>query len=153
FTDTYDDYWPRVRELTQKLHDDHLPNPAVIGELWYALNVCFTLNPLHRPEQARLTQIDQVAARKPRILLVNIGSNEGLFHAAFMGAFDAATLKSVAEIPTKMAALADRLAALPPEVEQIVFNSLVRPRTASNLMTREDFPKPTGEAYFTSYIP
>jgi hypothetical protein len=153
FTDTYDDYWPRVRELSEKLRDDHAPNPAVLGELWYALNVCFTLNPLHRPEQARLTQIEQVAARRPRTLLVNIGSNEGLFHAAFMGAFDDATLNSVAEIPTKMAALADRLAQLPPEIEQIVFNSLIRPRTASNLMTREDFPTPTGEGYFAGYIP
>jgi hypothetical protein len=135
------------------------PDPAAIGELWYTLNTCFTLNPQRRPAQRDKTQIQQVADRKPGLLLVNIGSNEGLFHAAFAGSFDDATLQSVRQIPDKMYALAEELSKLPAEIEQIVFNSLVRPRTASNLMPARNqpgAPKDPGypeDGYYAGYWP
>ena len=92
--------------------------------------------------------------RQPKVLLVNIGSNEGLFRAAFLGAFDPQTLNSVAAIPQKMEPLAEQLASLPSAVETIAFNSLVRPRTAPNLMPgsnpRGIYP---GDGYFSSYGP
>ena len=156
YTDTFASQWPTVQAMAARVAQNPLPDLAAIGQLWFALNTCFTLNPQRRDEQAQKTQVDQVRDRRPRLLLVNIGSNEGLYRAAFLGAFDATTLNSVAAIPDKMAPLADQLASLPPEVEVIAFNSLIRPRTASNLM-----PGPRanrqgiypGAGYFSSYGP
>jgi hypothetical protein len=131
-----------------------VPDLAAIGQLWYSLITCFTLNPRQREEQASKTQIDQVRERQPKLLLVNIGSNEGLFRAAFLGAFDQQTLDSVAAIPKKMEPLADRL--LPATVETIAFNSLVRPRTASNLMPGPNANRGgiyVGDGYYSTYGP
>ena len=102
-----------------------------------ALNTRFTLNPQGEdgPVELRpMTPVDQVAARKPRRLLVNIGSNNGLWEMAFeckltADPFDFSGLDD----------LADALNALPPEVEQIYFNSLGRPSTVANLMPVERF--------------
>jgi hypothetical protein len=159
YQETFEQFWPTIPTLVTLIKNSPTPDAATIGRLWYALNTCFTLNPLHRDAQNAKTQIRQVADRKPKILLVNIGSNEGLFHAAFTGAFDPATLASVRDIPNKMDDLIAELAALPADVEQIVFNSLVRPRTASNLMPARNqpgAPKDLGypeDGYFPSYWP
>jgi hypothetical protein len=158
WTDTYEQYWATVPGLVANIQAKPTPDVGSIGRLWYALNVAFTLNPGKRPEQARKTQLDQVADRKPHILLVNVGSNEGLFHAAFTGDFSQASFDAANAIPAKMEELGRRLAALPPEVELIVVNSLVRPRAASNLMPVErpgapkdpDYP---GDDYFSFYGP
>jgi len=159
YQDTFEKYWATIPALVTRIKTSQTPDAAAIGQLWYALNTCFTLNPQRRDEQAGKTQLQQVADRKPRILLVNIGSNEGLFHAAFTGDFDSATLASVADIPNKMSDLIDELAALPADIEQIAFNSLVRPRTASNLMPSRNQPGQPhdpgypGDGYFPSYWP
>ena len=63
-------------------------------DLWFALNNCYTLNPRHRNEQRGKSQLDQVADRQPQILLINIGSNEGLFMAGFAGDFSDQTLRA-----------------------------------------------------------
>ncbi|MBV8914879.1 MAG: hypothetical protein JOZ05_17805, partial [Acetobacteraceae bacterium] len=154
YTETFATEWPKVQGLVPQIQQNPVPDAAAIGQLWYSLNTCFTLNPQRRTEQAFKTQLDQVRDRQPKLLLVNIGSNEGLFRAAFLGAFDQATLDSVAAIPKKMELLADHLASLPRTVETIAFNSLVRPRTASNLMPGSN---PTGiypgDGYYSSYGP
>jgi hypothetical protein len=158
WTDTYAQSWATIPGLVANIQAKPVPDVGSIGRLWYALNVAFTLNPGKRPAQAAKTQLDQAADRKPGILLVNIGSNEGLFHAAFTGDFSQASFDAAAGIPAKMEALGQRLAALPPEIELIVVNSLVRPRTASNLMPvarpgmppDPDYP---GDGYFSLYGP
>ena len=154
YTDTFATAWPTVQTLVARIRQNPIPDLAAIGQLWFALNTCFTLNPRRREEQAFKTQLDQVRDRQPKVLLVNIGSNEGLFRAAFLGAFDPQTLNSVAAIPQKMEPLAEQLASLPSAVETIAFNSLVRPRTAPNLMPgsnpRGVYP---GDGYFSSYGP
>jgi hypothetical protein len=154
YTDTFASAWPTVQTLVTQIRRRPLPDLAAIGQLWYALNTCFTLNPRRRDEQASKTQLDQVRERQPKLLLVNIGSNEGLFRAAFVGAFDQTTISSVAAIPQKMEPLADHLAALPASIETIAFNALIRPRTASNLMPG---PNPAavypGDGYFATYGP
>jgi lysophospholipase L1-like esterase len=154
YTDTFATAWPSVQTLVAQIRRNPIPDLAAIGQLWFALDTCFTLNPQRRDEQASKTQLDQVRDRQPKVLLVNIGSNEGLFRAAFLGAFDPQTLNSVAAIPQKMEPLADRLASLPGTVETIAFNSLVRPRTAPNLMPgsnpRGIYP---GDGYFSTYGP
>ena len=159
YEDTYEQHWATIPALLDRLRNNPSPDAAVIGQLWYALNNCFTLNPQRRDAQTGKTQIQQVAERKPPLLLVNIGSNEGLFHAAFAGSFDEATFDSVRAIPQKMDDLIGELAGLPAEVEQIVFNSLVRPRTASNLMPARNqpgAPRDPGypeDGYFPGYWP
>ncbi|HTI83110.1 MAG TPA: hypothetical protein VL614_21875 [Acetobacteraceae bacterium] len=127
---------------------------STVGSLWFALNNCYTLNPRHRDEQAGKSQMQQVEDRLPRILLINIGSNEGLFKAGFLGDFSQQTMAGVDTIPRLLAPLAERLKALPARVERIVFNGLIRPRFIPNLMPsaehQNDFP---GEANFFAYGP
>ena len=127
---------------------------STIGSLWFALNNCYTLNPRHRDEQAGKSQMQQVEDRLPRILLINIGSNEGLFKAGFLGDFSQGAMAGVAVIPNLLTPLAERLKALPARVERIVFNGLIRPRFIPNLMPsaehQNDFP---GEDYLVAYGP
>jgi lysophospholipase L1-like esterase len=152
YEDSYAAYWPQLAGLVAKIQASQVPDLTSIWSLWYALNVCFTLNPLHREEQAGQSQIDQVLQRQPRMLLVNIGSNEGLFDAGFMGAVGDATFTSIQQIPQKMRAVGERLAALPADTV-IAFNSLIRPRTAANLMPAPDATGYPGDGYFTAYGP
>lgn len=155
YTDTYARYRPGLEPLAQRIRSSPIPDVAAIGDLWYALNVCFTLNPMRRDEQAHKSQLDQVHDRRPDTLLVNIGSNEGLFNAAFMGDI-AGQWDSVQDIPRKpeMVELAERLAALPRDVKTIVFNSLVRPRATPNLMPLPgEAARYPGDAYFSAYAP
>jgi lysophospholipase L1-like esterase len=155
--ETEQTYFASLSNLTTRLQDQSLgiqELAATIGQLWYALNTCYTLNPRHRPEQANKSQLAQVADRQPRILLINIGSNEGLFMAGFAGDFSTAAQAKLRAVPDLVRQLADRLKALPPRVERIVFNALIRPRFIPNLMPspdhENDFP---GDNYFFAYGP
>jgi hypothetical protein len=155
--DTYDKFIGQVRDLSAKLARTDLSLgelATTIGELWFALNNCYTLNPRHREEQRGKSQLDQVADRQPRILLINIGSNEGLFMAGFAGDFSDATMARVATVPDLLKPVADRLKSLPERVERIVFNGLIRPRFIPNLMPspehENDFP---GDGYYFAYGP
>ena len=157
YQDTDETYFDQVRDLSAKLAIPSLPLrdlAITIGKLWYALNNCYTLNPRHRDEQRGKSPLDQVADRLPRILLINIGSNEGLFMAGFAGDFSDPTLARVATIPDLLKPVAERLKALPERVERIVFNGLIRPRFIPNLMPspehENDFP---GDGYYFAYGP
>lgn len=127
---------------------------GTIGKLWLALSTCYTLNPRHRPQQSRKSALDQVEDRQPRILLINIGSNEGLFQAGFAGDLSEGALANLDRVPMLLRPLADRLRRLSPRTERIVFNNLVRPRSIPNLM-----PNPTeennspDESYHSAYGP
>src|SRR5262249_36543431 len=92
---------------------DKLLNPrdsfgiADVGDLYYSLNTAFLLNPSVVNELDNLTPVDLVALRKPKRLLVNIGSNEGLFTGGLLARYDDKTRASVASIPGKMVGLAN----------------------------------------------
>jgi hypothetical protein len=155
--DTYALYHDKVTTLSTTLANPNLPLEQLagtIGELWYALNNCYMLNPRQRDQQAGKSPMQQVADRQPRILLINIGSNEGLFRAGFLGDFSSATLQRVATIPNLLKPLAQALRELPDRVERIVFNSLIRPRFIPNMMPspehQNDFP---GDDYYFMYGP
>ena len=150
--DTYAEYWPKIPGLLARIKASSVPDFTTIWALWYALNVCFTLNPQHLPAQADKTQLDQVMERQPKLLLVNIGSNEGLFDAGFLGDLSDAVFASVRNIPEKIGPVAQRLAGLPDDTI-IAFNSLVRPRCASNLMPSADDNSSPGDGYFSAYGP
>jgi hypothetical protein len=155
--DRYDLYFDQVVSLSAALQN---PGPSVaatattIGNLWFALNTCYTLNPRHLPAQAKKAQLDQVEDRQPRILLINIGSNEGLFEAGFAGDVGPLAQQHLANIPTLLKPIADRLKRLPSRVERIVFNNLIRPRFVPNLMPspqhENDYP---GDNYYQAYGP
>jgi len=156
-TDTYDTYAAQIPVQIAKLTTPGLPIAELataVGTLWFALNTCYTLNPQHRTQQTRKSQLDQVEERQPRILLINIGSNEGLFRAGFLGDFSQATLQGVAAIPERLRSIAERLARLPARTERIVFNRLIQPRFIPNLMPNpsheNDFP---GTGYYAAYGP
>jgi hypothetical protein len=152
YLDTYDNRWSKFEHYFLQLLANPLPI-NILSDIWYSLNVCFTLNPRREEALRDKTQIKQVAERRPKTLLVNIGSNEGLFSAAFLGDIGSANQTLPASL-AKMRILAGELAALPTDVEQIVFNSLIRPRTATNLMPA-DKPVNTypGDDYFDAYGP
>ncbi len=152
YTDTYENHWQKFLDKAVEPQVNLMPY-KFIAEMWYSLNVCFTLNPRHRDDQRKTTQIDQVSDRKPRLLLVNIGSNEGLFSAAFQG--DLKTGADTLKVSlTNMDDLARRLAELPREVETIAFNSLIRPRAATNLMPADGVTRLyPGNDYFDAYGP
>lgn len=153
YTDTYDMHLEELPGLISQLNDHNISTQALaaaIGDLWYTLNYCYTLNPCHLPAQASKTQVQQAIERQPRYLLVNIGSNEGLFMAGFTGdlTVDAASYLS------KVQNLADQLKRMTSRTEKIVFNSLVRPRFIPNLMPgpehEMEFP---GLEYYPAYGP
>lgn len=117
-----------------------------------SLNARFTLNPSAKADLKNLTQVGMVAARKPKRLLVNIGSNNGLWDIAFE-----ANPKGRMVYKAEMKKLAQALNALPPEVEHIYFNNLGLPSTVPNLMPLPDTiewdenKKPGKGKYYDAY--
>lgn len=157
WTNTFTIYWPKIAEVRQRLVDNTGSVATLakdIGQLWYALNVCFVLNPSLKSgtAQSDASPIMQAGARQPDLLLVNIGSNEGLFRAAFGGNYDNDAEKSLNNIPGKMKELAERLKDALPAHTKICVNSLIRPRFIPNLMPRKNFSDFPGDEYFDHYF-
>jgi hypothetical protein len=123
---------------------------ALIADLYYAINGSFVLDPTNLPELGNLSALDQVALRRPRRLLVNIGSNEGLFALGLTADLSAVTGDIVEISKRAIDALAPRLAAACTHVERVYYNLLIRPRALANLAPRRDvdFTPPPGDAYF-----
>ncbi len=136
--------WGKIK----KLKFDDVDFAATIK----ALNIRFTLNPSADAALKNLTQVDLAAARKPKRLLVNIGSNNGLWDMAFK-AKPGARMKFKGELRQ----LAAKLSALPAEVEHIYFNNLGLPSTVPNLMPLPDMiewdedSKPGKGNYYEKY--
>jgi hypothetical protein len=116
-----------------------------VSNLYYGFNARFTLNPSSEPVFQNMTQLDWVARRRPNRLLVNIGSNNGLWDSCFNAKPGAKFYFGKAYGPndglprededfTQIEELADHLARLPADVQEIYFNSLGRPRCVGNLM-------------------
>jgi hypothetical protein len=96
-----------------------------------------------------------VAVRKPKCLLVSIGSNEGLFEGAFTGPYGPKVAKKIDTIPEKMRTLAralrDRIGD-DSTVPLMVWTNLIKPSTLANLMPRPfNAPLPPGEKYHKTY--
>lgn len=122
---------------------------ANLGELYFALNTRFILNPRSLQELMDKTALDIVALRRPRTLLVNIGSNDGLWA---MG-FDCAVDRRYGPTRGDLDALIERLAALPDDI-QIYFNGLALPSTVANLMPTDYYAtanRPPPGGYYDKY--
>lgn len=133
-------------------------------DLWFGLNDAFILDPSRGRQGDKISdmsQVDQVIARRPKRLLINIGSNEGLFNFGLLGKFkqsdlDINTSGIYKALVNGAAALGVALAKGLGDTEMdIHFNTLVRPRAVPNLAPRNDRdmllgPDPVG-GYFKDY--
>ena len=130
-----------------------------ISSLFFNINARFLLDPTGRPEFAGLSQLAQVALRKPRRLIVNIGANHGLWKLAF----EAADLPDDTDgvpatqalgklFPERMKTLAACLAALPPEIAHVYFNGLIHPSAVANLMPLDKSRRMPGTRYYEIYF-
>jgi lysophospholipase L1-like esterase len=117
------------------------------ARLWFSINDAFLLDPnggTAFAETSQLSQLEQVASRLPERLLVNIGSNEGLFRFGMLGAYDStdldfATCAGAQEIVRQARRLGQFLAAhLRNDLKWVYFNTLIRPRAVPNLAPYQD---------------
>ena len=126
-----------------------------IYKLYYAINAAFLLNPSGDPDLDDLTPLEQVASRRPKRLLVNIGSNEGLFRIALTANYSRENINRTKKIPALARNLGIVINKHCEDIENIYFNLLVRPRTIANLAPPSDeelFLTPPNSGYFSSYI-
>lgn len=121
-----------------------------LGQIVQSLNARFTLNPSGKRRYRGFTQVGLVAARLPKRLLINIGSNNGLWDMVF----DANPAGQI-RMKQELLVLAQQLNALPPDVADIYFNSLGVPSTVPNLMPVPEYQewkrKPGPGAYYDKY--
>jgi lysophospholipase L1-like esterase len=131
---------------TQLQASDQLDLGAV-ARLWFSINDAFLLDPnagTAFAETSQLSQLEQVASRRPERLLVNIGSNEGLFRFGMLGEYDGtdlafATCTGAQEIVRQAGRLGQFLAAhLRNDLKLVYFNTLIRPRAVPNLAPYQD---------------
>src|SRR5919109_4170169 len=117
------------------------------ARLWFSINDAFLLDPnggTAFAETSQLSQLDQVASRLPERLLINIGSNEGLFRFGMLGAYDNtdldfSTCAGAQEIVRQARRLGQFLAAhLRNDLNLVYFNMLIRPRAVPNLAPYQD---------------
>jgi lysophospholipase L1-like esterase len=126
---------------------------AAAAKLWFAINTAFVLNPSRGKAMANLSALDIVARRKPKLLAISIGSNDGLFGAILPGGYHQ-KIGEIDKIPEKFTRLGAHLAKLPKEIEKIAVTNLIRPSAVANLSPRSDDEKRPGcGKYFKSYIP
>lgn len=143
-----DDLWKQLGDLDGLF--EAVRDGFDIATFMMALNTRFVLNPLGNdgPDAAKsATPVDQAALRKPSRLLVNIGSNNGLWEMGF-------EVDLVEFDWTGFDTLLERLDALPSEVKHIYWNGLGKPSAVANLMPVEylaffDTPRPGH--YFDNY--
>ncbi len=163
---TYSDMWlntPAVAEasITRIMADIQQGRSTVfdkLGDLFFAFNTRFLLNPQNDPVLRDKSSLDLVTDRQPKRLVVSIGANNGLWNMAF----NAQACPGLGQVdglfgPKDMAALAefvDRLTKLPPGVERIYVNALP-PASCTGVMM--PFPpaeianKPGKGKYFAKY--
>lgn len=122
----------RFRPLIAAI-DDISTLPGEIVEIHMALNALFLFNPNNRPELEAMRPIDLAAARAPRNLLMNLGSNHGIIEITLRGAADGglAGLRQWAEDMGEVAAL---MTAFGPATERFYVSTVPLPSTVPNMM-------------------
>lgn len=147
--------------------------PENIEQWFYSLNSRYILNPTQNPSYDNLSQLDEVLLRKPKTLLINIGSNDGVWLMAFNG-YGPATCYSTSDadniiaqcgtpgvtsiqieindLVANMELIAKMLKRFTPQTRVIV-NLLPKPSAAGNLTPRliSEHGIPGGSPYFSTY--
>ncbi len=145
----------KIRTLVERLKMRGSLDFGIIIDLYMALNTAFVLNPTGEPELDDLTQLEQVASRQPKRLLINIGNNEGLFGIGLSASFSRRNLQQLRTIPALAKELAGVLKTHCADVGKFYFNTLLRPRALANLAPRTDqemFNPPPRGGYFKRYV-
>ena len=150
----YSDSFPNIGVLRQQLQSAGGMDFSALVELYEALNVSFILNPANDPasEWATRTPLQNVAAREPRRLLVNIGINDGIWEICLLADKNGFNPNKIA---TGMHDLGLQLLAMRQagQVDNIYFNLLPKPSCVANLMPRGNpIRVPPGSDYFTEYL-
>jgi hypothetical protein len=141
-------------------------NVSSIARGFYLINAEFVLNPTRNACIQRLSAVDQVLLRKPKRLLVNIGSNDGIYRMGLEGVrlFAPVTDEYAGRCTCiadylgvtfidDMAKLIDKLAA-EDEVDSVYINSLIPPSRIANLVPDPEArgQRIAGTLYYTSYV-
>jgi hypothetical protein len=140
----------RIPGLLQKVKDGQL---GAIPDLYYAINASFILNPSGHAGLDNCTPLELVAFRRPKRLLVSIGSNEGLFMGCFLGRYDQKAIDGIKGLPAQMRELAGRMEALFVDagIEQVVINLLTKPSAVPNVMPNIKEAVPDCGSYYSKY--
>ena len=129
---------------------------AHLGELFFAFNTRFLLNPSLDPSAPAKSSLEIAAERKPKRLLVSIGANNGLWEMGFDGNPDGFTPADINDLQTFIlgGSGVTGLATLPAEIQHIYLNTLPLPSSVANLMPIPDGAesvKPGPGKYFANY--
>lgn len=139
--------------------DGQVPDSVPLKDIarwFFALNTRFVLDPRHTPGMDHLSPMGQVIARSPARLLVNIGSNDGVwmmgFDAKLPGdpADDGVPIqRHIDHFVESVGLLAD---CVPDSVREVYFNSLPLPSVTANLQPdTSSGPEPTNPHYYARY--
>jgi hypothetical protein len=125
---------PSAPDPTGSLSDaDLLEN---LAGLHLPINARFTLNPSQDPAFADLTPLGWVQLRQPRMLIVQVGHNHGLYQIGEDA--DATVSFATGDYWDEWQQLADRLAQLPAAVETILVALLPKVGAVANLRPQDE---------------
>lgn len=151
---TYRNNAAQIGPLIQRLHNASGIDFKVLVALYEAINVSFILNPSNDPasEWANRTPLQNIARRKPKRLLVNIGINDGIWSICLLAATDEFKPDQIAEDMHELGQLLHDMKQAG-QVDHIYLNLLPKPSCVANLMPRHDPDKlPHGSDYFPEYL-
>ena len=154
-TDTSGYFKWRANQLAAKLRTSKQPDWTLLGDLHYAINAAFLLNPSGDPDLDDLTPLEQVASRRPKRLIINIGNNHGLYMIGITGSGDRRFVEEMRMIPEYAERLAADLQQHCSDVGTVYFNLLIRPRLLGNLAPRTDnelWNPPGCDKYYKKYV-
>jgi hypothetical protein len=126
-------------------------------DLHVAINARHLLNPGDSPMLREMRPIDLVALREPRVLLVNLGANHGLFDYTMNGEPERGLQGLDAFARRWEDEIAATLADLPASIERVVVGLMPRPSQVPNLMPPvwhrgpDDLPDSDVAGYFGFY--
>lgn len=145
---------PTLHELLERLERMGTDDAQALLTLWMNLNTRFVLNPSGHPDLEDCSAIDQVQYRRPRLLLISIGHNEGIFRGGALAKYTNQIAARIAQVPDLMAELATRLKAALAGAEPtvVLLINLIRPRAIANLHPRSDgLPPGDSASYHRDY--
>lgn len=141
-------------------------NFSSIARGFYLINAAFVLNPMRQKCIETLTPFEQVLLRKPKRLLVNIGSNNGIYRMGLEGVNLYETVEDdyagrctciadylgndyLRDIATMIAKLEEEEA-----IETVYLNGLIPPSRIANLVPEKgSVSRLPGSIYYTAYAP
>ncbi len=159
FTRTWKTADDEIAALHGSLGDDFGKVGNNLGDLFFAFNTRFQLNPTSDRAAPPLTSLQIVEQRKPQRLLVSIGANNGLWEMGFEAVATDGTIGGASGPFNKqdvedLEIFIGHLKALPPDVRHIYVNALPLPSGVADMMPYPDTvdtDKPGPGRYYPLY--